>query len=90
MDNDRIIKARYHLTVTENDLLVDTEGWVDIKERNYPEQLEESFVIQYIKEDTQENGECAIEIRAKQQLEALKVAKPNKFPWSKPTFTIGV
>ena len=89
---DGLIKeAKYHVTATDEDQSVETEGFWSFGDPvlNVPfEQVTEEMVVNWIKQDAIKFGQNIIESRLAEQLEALK--KPKVLPpWAAQVFTIG-
>ena len=85
-----ITHARYHVTATENDKSVETEGnwYFDCPIAKVPfEQVTEEMVANWIEKEAVRDGQCHITARLQEQLESLedKVIPP----WQPQIFTPG-
>ena len=82
-----ITHARYHVTATENDKSVETEGnwYFDCPIEKVPfADVTEEMVANWIEQEAVKDGECHITARLQEQLEALE----NKVipPWQPQVF----
>ena len=82
-----IIHARYHVTATENDKSVETEGnwYFDCPTEKVPfADVTEEMVTNWIESEAVKDGKCHITARLQEQLEALE----NKVvpPWQPQVF----
>jgi len=86
-----ITHARYHVTATQDDKSVETEGnwYFDCPTAKIEfEQVTEEMVASWIEQEAQKDGKCHIIERLKEQLEALE----NKVipPWQPQVFKVGM
>lgn len=89
---DGLIKeVKYHVTATETNKSVETEGYWRFGDPvlNVPFlEVTEEMVIDWIKKDATQFGKNIIESRLTEQLDAL--AKPKVLmPWVSQVFTLG-
>ena len=87
-ENDLIVWAKYHATVTSGDYSADTEGYWHFIEPTIKtpfDQVTEEMVIEWI----QAESAGAIEQRLLDQITALAAAKRVVAPWLPQTFSIG-
>ena len=83
-----ITHARYHVTATENDKSVETEGnwYFDCPTAKVPfEQVTEEMVASWIEGEAVKDGICHITARLQEQLEALEDTVIP--PWQPQVFT---
>ena len=88
--NGVITHARYHVTATENNKSVETEGnwYFDCQAIKVPfEQVTEEMVASWIEQEAVIDGKCHILVNLEKQLNSLE----NKVvaPWLPQTFTPG-
>jgi len=86
-----ITHARYHVTATQDDKSVETEGnwYFDCPVANIPfDQVTEENVSNWIQNEAIKDGQCHITARLKEQLESLE----NKVipPWQPQVFKVGI
>lgn len=86
-----ITHARYHVTATNEDKSVETEGnwYFDCPTAKVSfEQITEEMVANWIESEAVKDGKCHITARLEEQLEALE----NKVipPWQPQIFKVGM
>jgi hypothetical protein len=90
-DDKAIYQAKYHLSLIENDLRIDTEGYwdFDAKKATVPtSQVTEEMVANWIDQGTTQDGVSSIKSRLIEQLEAVKKQQEIALPWKPPTFRL--
>lgn len=88
--NDVIVSAKYHVTATEGDVVVETEGfWTFVESENKVPFLEvtEEMVIGWIQSDAVRDGKHLITSRLEEQVNALLKHSVVVPPWMPQTFT---
>ena len=87
---DEIITgAKYHLTGSEDDLLVETEGnwYFDCPAAKVPFlEVTEEMIVGWIEADAVKDGENHIKKGVENQIKALKSHKPTPAPWLPQVF----
>ena len=89
-DDGLITAAKYHITATEKDLSVQTEGYWRFFGKTATVKfadVTENMVIDWIEKETSQDGKCAIKARLAEQLESLKNEQKTSLPWMPQTFT---
>jgi hypothetical protein len=90
-DDKAIYQAKYHLSLIEDDLRIDTEGYwdFDAKKATVPtSQVTEEMVANWIDEGTTQDGVSSIKSRLIEQLECVKKQQEIVLPWKPPTFRL--
>ena len=90
-DDKAIVQAKYLLSLVEDDLRIDTEGYFDFDPSNatvLTSQVTEEMVANWIDEGTTQNGVSSIKSRLIEQLEAVKKQQEIALPWKPPTFRL--
>jgi len=90
-DAQAIIQAKYHVSLIEDDLRIETEGYwdFDTKKATIPTaQVTEEMVANWIDEGTTQDGVSSIKSRLIEQLEAVKKQQEIALPWKPPTFRL--
>lgn len=90
-DDKAIYQAKYHLSLIEDDLRIDTEGYwnFDAKKATVPtSQVTEEMVANWIDQGTTQDGVSSIKSRLIEQLEAVKKQQEIALPWKPPTFRL--
>ena len=90
-DDKAIYQARYQLSLIEDDLRIDTEGYCnfDDKKATIPtSQVTEEMVANWIDQGTTQDGVSSIKSRLIEQLEAVKKQQEIALPWKPPTFRL--
>jgi hypothetical protein len=85
-----ITHAHYKCVLTDDDLLVETEGnwWFNEPKIKVPfEQVSEEMVSNWIEQEAVKDGVCHIKSRLEEQLKALEAQKPVLAPWLPQVFT---
>ena len=86
-----IIQAKYHLSLIEDDLRIETEGYWDFdptKATIPTSQVTEQMVANWIDEGTTQDGVSSIKSRLLEQLESVKKQQEIALPWKPPTFKL--
>ena len=90
-DAQAIFQAKYHVSLIEDDLRIETEGYwdFDAKQATVPtSQVTEEMVTNWIDQGTTQNGVSSIKSRLIEQLEAVKKQQEIALPWKPPTFRL--
>ena len=90
-DEKAIYQAKYHLSLIEDDLQIETEGYWDFDPNvaKIPtSQVTEELVANWIEEGSTQNGLSSIKSRLLEQLEAVKKQQKIVLPWKPPTFRL--
>ena len=90
-DEKAIYQAKYHLSLIEDDLQIETEGYWDFDPNvaKIPtSQVTEEMVANWIEEGSTQNGFSSIKSRLLEQLEAVKKQQKIVLPWKPPTFRL--
>ena len=90
-DEKAIHQAKYLLSLIEDDLRIETEGYwdFDAKKATVPtSQVTEEMVANWIDEGTTQDGVSSIKSRLIEQLEAVKKQQEIVLPWKPPTFRL--
>ena len=89
-DGELITRARYFATVSDKDLVVETEGYWTFREPKLNVQfvdVTEDMIVAWVQAETTQDGANMIEKRLDEQLEALKKQRVTPLPWAPQTFT---
>jgi hypothetical protein len=90
-DEKVIVQAKYLLSLVEDDLRIETEGYFDFdpSTASVPtSQVTEEMVANWIDEGTTQNGVSSIKSRLLEQLESVKKQQEIALPWKPPTFRL--
>jgi len=90
-DDKAIYQARYQLSLIEDDLRIDTEGYWDFDSASAAvptAQVTEEMVVNWIDQGTTQNGVSSIKSRLLEQLESVKKQQEIALPWKPPTFKL--
>jgi hypothetical protein len=90
-DGEAIIQAKYHLSLIEDDLRIETEGYWDFDptQATIPtSEVTEEMVANWINEATTQDGVSSIKSRLLEQLESVKKQQEIALPWKPPTFRL--
>jgi hypothetical protein len=90
-DEAVIHKAKYHVTLTEDDLTIETEGYWDfdvLKAKIPTSEVTEEMVANWIEEGSTQNGVSSIKSRLLEQLEAVKKQQEIVLPWKPQIFKL--
>jgi len=90
-DDKAIVQAKYHLSLIEDDLRIETEGYwdFDAKKATIPtSQVTEEMVANWIDEGTTQDGVSSIKSRLLEQLESVKKQQEIALPWKPPIFRL--
>ena len=90
-DAEAIIQAKYQVSLIEDDLRIETEGYWDFdpKKATIPtSQVTEKMVANWIDEGTTQDGISSIKSRLLEQLELVKKQQEIALPWKPPTFRL--
>lgn len=90
-DAKAIIQAKYHVSLIEDDLKIETEGYwdFDFTKATIPtSQVTEEMVAKWIDEGTTQDGVSSIKSRLIEQLESVKKQQEIALPWKPPTFRL--
>ena len=86
-----IIQAKYLVSLIEDDLTIQTEGYWDFdpEKATIPtSQVTEQMVANWIDEGTTQDGVSSIKSRLLEQLESVKKQQEIALPWKPPTFRL--
>jgi hypothetical protein len=89
-DGELITRAKYFASVSDKDLVVETEGFWTFQEPklNVPfADVTEDMIVAWIKAETMQDGANMIEKRLNEQLDALKKQRVTPLPWAPQVFT---
>ena len=89
-DGELITKAQYFATVSDGDLVVETEGFWTFQEPKLNVQfvdVTKDMIVSCIKAETMQEGANMVEKRLNEQLAALKAQRVTPLPWAPQTFT---
>jgi hypothetical protein len=90
-DEKAIVQAKYFLSLVEDDLRIDTEGYFDFDPSNATvptSQVTEEMVVNWIDQGTTQNGVSSIKSRLIEQLDSVKKQQKIALPWKPPTFRL--
>jgi hypothetical protein len=90
-DDKAIFQAKYLLSLIEDDLRIETEGYFNFDPLNATvptSQVTEEMVANWIDEGTTQNGVSSIKSRLLEQLESVKQQQEIALPWKPPTFRL--
>ena len=90
-DAKAIIQAKYHVSLIEDDLKIETEGYWDFDAENATvptSQVTEEMVANWIDQGTTKDGVSSIKSRLLEQLESVKKQQEIALPWKPPTFRL--
>lgn len=90
-DEEIIVQAKYLLSLVEDDLRIETEGYFnfDPSKATVPtSQVTEEMVANWIDEGTTQNGVSSIKSRLLEQLDSVKKQQEIALPWKPPTFRL--
>lgn len=90
-DDKAILQAKYLLSLVEDDLRIETEGYFDFDPSNASvptSQVTEEMVTNWIDEGTTQDGVSSIKSRLLEQLESVKKQQEIALPWKPPTFRL--
>jgi hypothetical protein len=90
-DEKAIYQAKYHLSLIEDDLRIETEGYWDFDSNKATiptSQVTEEMVANWIDEGTTQDGVSSIKSRLIEQLNLVKKQQEIALPWKPPTFRL--
>jgi len=90
-DDKAIVQAKYHVSLIEDDLRIETEGYWDFDAENATiptADVTEEMVAKWIDEGTTQDGVSSIKSRLLEQLESVKKQQEIALPWKPPTFRL--
>jgi hypothetical protein len=90
-NNEAITQAKYLLSLIQDDLRIETEGYCDFdptKATIPTSQVTEEMVANWIDESTTQDGISSIKSRLLEQLESVKKQQEIALPWKPPTFRL--
>ena len=90
-DDKAIYQAKYLVSLVEDDLRIETEGYWDFdpEKATIPtSQVTEEMVAQWIDKGTTQEGVSSIKSRLLEQLESVKKQQEIALPWKPPTFRL--
>jgi hypothetical protein len=89
-DGELITQAKYFASVSDKDLVVETEGFWTFQEPKLNvafANLTEDMIVAWIRAETMKDGTNMVEARLTEQLEALKKQRVTPLPWAPQVFT---
>ena len=90
--NDKAItQAKYLVSLIEDDLRIESEGYWDFdpEQATIPTaQVTEEMVANWINEGTTQDGISSIKSRLIEQLDSVKKQQEIALPWKPPTFRL--
>lgn len=89
-DGELITRARYFASVSDKDLIVETEGFWTFQEPKLNVafvNVTEEMIAAWIQAETMQDGANMIEKRLNEQLDALKKQRVTPLPWAPQVFT---
>jgi len=89
-DGELITRARYFASVSDKDLIVETEGFWTFQEPKLNvafADVTEDMIAVWIKSETMKDGANMVEARLAEQLDALKKQRVTPLPWAPQVFT---
>jgi hypothetical protein len=90
--NDKAItQAKYLVSLIEDDLRIESEGYWDFdpEQATIPTaQVTEEMVANWINEGTTQDGVSSIKSRLIEQLDSVKKQQEIALPWKPPTFRL--
>jgi hypothetical protein len=89
-DGELITRARYFATVSDKDLVVETEGFWTFQEPKLNiafANVTEDMIVAWVQAETMKDGANMIEKRLAEQLDALKKQRVTPLPWAPQVFT---
>jgi len=90
--NDTVITGcKYHLTGTEGEISVETEGnyyFNEPSEKVPFAEVTESTIISWLEQEAIFDGKNHIKLGLEKQINTLKTHKPTVAPWLSDTFTV--
>jgi len=90
-DESAIYQAKYHVTIQEDDLSVETEGYWTFNDTALTipfDQVTEDMIVKWIEKETMRDGVCVIKSRLKEQLDSLSKSQFSPPPWQPQIFTV--
>lgn len=90
-NDDKLTGVRYLLSGTDGKVTVNSEGRHDFSANIVNKTLEEiveSDILQWLENDTTQDGVNLIKLGIENQIDALNNIKKVDFPWLAGTFTI--
>jgi len=84
-----IFHAKYHVTATDEDVSVETEGnwWFSDKIVKKPfDQVQEQDIAQWIEKESIQDGVSTIKLGLDKQIASLKNSNKSYLPWNPPVF----
>jgi hypothetical protein len=89
-EDEIITHAKYHLTLSDGETTVETEGNWHFKnpQKDVPfNEITEEMVVQWIENEAMKDGICVIKSRLEEQLALLEKSKSIVPPWKPQVFT---
>jgi hypothetical protein len=90
-DEKAIYQAKYHLSLIDDDLTIETEGYWDFDPNmaKIPTaEVTEEMIANWIEEGSTQNGLSSIKSRLLEQLEAVKKQQEIVLPWKPQIFKL--
>lgn len=89
IDGELITSVRYR--ASEGEVASEGNWYFQNAQLTVPlSQVNEEMVIGWVRNETMKDGQNAVELRIREQIEALKGAKDVHPPWKPKTFTVTV
>jgi hypothetical protein len=92
-DGELITHVRYHLTGSDEENSVATEGEYTFDKPNLIKpfaEVQEKDIIFWLQQETSKSEPNLIKLNIENQLNGLKGSKKVEFPWETETFTIQI
>jgi hypothetical protein len=89
-NGELITRAQYFATVSDKDLIVETEGFWTFQEPKLNvafANVTEDMIVAWVQAETMQGGANMIENRLNEQLDALKKQRVTPLPWAPQVFT---
>lgn len=89
-DGELITQAKYFASVSDKDLIVETEGFWTFQEPKLNvafANVTEDMIVAWIRAETMQDGANMVEVRLAEQLDALKKQRMTPLPWAPQVFT---
>lgn len=89
-DGELITSAKYFASVSDKDLIVETEGHWTFREPKLNvafTDVTEDMIVAWVQAETMQDGANMIEKRLNEQLNALKKQRVTPLPWAPQVFT---
>ena len=88
-EDDVILHAKYHVTATDDEISVETEGnwYFSDKIVKIPfDQVKEADIASWIEQESSQDGVSTIKSNLDKQIADLKKSNKSYLPWNPPVF----